>query len=173
MRLYITILRIGLKMFILISDLSQLEREGRLSSVSKRPKRPFPYFKTSREIIRLALMLYVRFPTCSIFTNKQTNKQAATTTTTTKVRAAIQNSNDAGTVLAERFGVTGSIREFAMRSSLTGSYEQTFRWEQLAGLLSFPASQRLDHLDHLERRPSVGAAEWPCPGPSGDAVVLD
>jgi hypothetical protein len=139
MRLYITILRIGLKMFILISDLIQLEREGRLSSVSKRPKRPFPYFKTSREIIRLALMLYVRFPTCSIFTNKQTNKQAATTTT--KVRAAIQNSNDAGTVLAERFGVTGSIREFAMRSSLTGSYEQTFRWEQLAGLLSFPASQ--------------------------------
>jgi hypothetical protein len=137
-------LRIGLKMFILISDLIQLEREGRLSSVSKRPKRPFPYFKTSREIIRLALMLYVRFPTCSIFTNKQTNKQAATTTTTTtttKVRAAIQNSNDAGTVLAERFGVTGSIREFAMRSSLTGSYEQTFRWDQLAGLLSFPASQ--------------------------------
>jgi hypothetical protein len=56
------------------------------------------------------------------------HKQA---TTTPKVRAAIQNSDDAGTVLAERFGVTGPIGKFAHCSSLSGVHSQTFRWGQL------------------------------------------
>jgi hypothetical protein len=40
-----------------------LRREGRAISVAGLQKRfPFGYFKTSPEIIRLAVMMYVRFP---------------------------------------------------------------------------------------------------------------
>ena len=47
----------------LLSDKANLSRAGRFRSLSVMTKHsPFRYFKTSPEIIRLAVMLYVRFP---------------------------------------------------------------------------------------------------------------
>ena len=46
-----------------LSDKPSLSRVGRCSNPRRMTQRsPFRYFKTSPEIIRLAVMLYVRFP---------------------------------------------------------------------------------------------------------------
>ena len=56
-------LRINLVLKKALSEQTSLNRAGRLYSVFGMTKHsPFRYFKTSPEVIRLAVMMYVRFP---------------------------------------------------------------------------------------------------------------